>query len=93
MIKSETRQKVAAQVRDAIARRGWGQADLARATGIATSALSRKLRGQVPFYVDELLCIAAALEVDPGVLLPDQRRPPLTRRPPTHPKAPAPTTK
>lgn len=67
---NQNREEVAAEVRAAVARKGWQQADLARATGLNKSSLSRKLRGEVSIYVDELVLIAIALDIDPGDLLP-----------------------
>lgn len=63
------RDAIAAEVRAAIARDGRKAADIAAMTGISTSALSRKLKGLAPFWVDELLSIAAVLNVDPGTLI------------------------
>ncbi|HSU37665.1 MAG TPA: helix-turn-helix transcriptional regulator [Propionibacteriaceae bacterium] len=46
------------------------QTKLAPKIGISQSVLSKKLRGQVPWSVTELLYAANALGVDPGELLP-----------------------
>ena len=63
------REAVAAEIRAALARDGRSAAELAASTDISPSALSRKLRGQVPFWTEEVLIIAAELHVEPGSLL------------------------
>lgn len=63
---TETRDAVAAEVRASLARDGRAAQTLASDTGISKAALSRKLRGLTPFYVEELLAIAVALDVDPA---------------------------
>ena len=55
---------VAANVRAEAARRGLRQADLAGSLGVSQETLSRRLTGRVPFDVDELVDVAAALGVD-----------------------------
>lgn len=57
-------QKVAAEVRAAIARKGLNASTVAAATDMTTSTLSLRLRGVNPFDVEELARIAAFLEVD-----------------------------
>lgn len=42
----------------------------AQALGISPSTFSKKIRGQVPITVDELMTLARLLEVEPGQLLP-----------------------
>lgn len=64
---------VAANVRAEAARRSLRQQDLAASLGVSQETLSRRLTGRVPFDVDELVDVAAALGVDPAELL--------TRRP------------
>lgn len=64
------REAVAAEVRAALARDGRRAAALAAATGISRSSLSRKLRGAVPFFVEELVEIATALDIDAADLIP-----------------------
>lgn len=46
------------------------QAELGTRVGIGQSTLSKKLRGEVPMTVDELVKIAGVLQVNPGDLLP-----------------------
>ena len=63
------REAIAAEVRAALGRDGRKPAALARATGISTSALSRKLKAQAPFWTEELVQIALALNADPGAFV------------------------
>ena len=69
MSSPQHRETVAAEVRAALARDGRKAAALAEATGISRTSLSRKLRGLTPFYVEELIAIASALDVDAGALI------------------------
>lgn len=46
------------------------QGTVAKAVGVSPSTFSKKLRGEVPITVDELMRIAGVLGVDPGDLLP-----------------------
>lgn len=57
-------QKVAAEVRAAIARKGLTASSVAAATDMTSSTLSLRLRGVNAFDVEELARIAAFLEVD-----------------------------
>ena len=66
----EIREKVAREIRAAIARDGRSPSAIADEAGISRSAMSRKLRGRVPFWTEELLTIAAVLNVEPGAFLP-----------------------
>lgn len=70
MSTSEAREFVAAEVRAALARDGRSGAQLAAATGIPRSSLSKKMRAVVAFTVEEVLAIASALGVDPGSFFP-----------------------
>lgn len=70
MSPTEAREFVAAEVRAALARDGRTAAQLAADTGIPRSSLSKKMRALVAFTVEEVLAIALALNIDPGVLLP-----------------------
>lgn len=65
-----TRSAIAAEVRAALARKGQSAAWLAEEAGISKAALSRKLRGDVSFTVEELVLVAIALAIEPEVLLP-----------------------
>lgn len=53
-----------------MARRGKSQQDLAATLGISQPQLSKRLSGSVPIDVDELVKIAAALDVPLSALLP-----------------------
>ena len=46
------------------------QTRLAQRLGVSQSTLSKKLRGQVKWSLDELYAAASALDVDPRELLP-----------------------
>jgi len=70
MNSTETREYVAAETRAALARDGRSAMQLATDTGISKSSLSKKMRGQVPFYVEEIVDIAVALGIDPSALVP-----------------------
>ena len=70
MNRTEHREAIAAEVRAVAARKGLRQGELADAIGVSRQAVSRKLAGATPITVEELLRIAAALEVSPGDLLP-----------------------
>ena len=57
-------------VRAEMARAGVSQIDLAERVGLSQSGLSKRLRGDVPFDVNELDAIATALGVPVVSLLP-----------------------
>lgn len=57
-------------VRAEMARAGVSQIDLAERVGLSQSGLSKRLRGVVPFDVNELDSIATALGVPAVSLLP-----------------------
>jgi len=61
--------EVAASVRALMGRKRVTQADLARATGISQSVLSRVLADQRDLSVDELHLIAQYLGVDAGRII------------------------
>ena len=64
-------QRVAEEVRVQLARKSLSQDWLATAAGIPSGTLSKRLRGAPPaFRLDELACIADALNVDVRDLLP-----------------------
>ena len=63
------RDKVAAEVRAATARKGMSATELSRASGISTAALNRKMRGLVSFTVEELLSIADVTGTPADVLI------------------------
>jgi len=70
MTSTEAREYVAAETRAALARDGRTASQLATDTGISKSSLSKKMRGQVSFTVEEVIDIANALGVDPGAFVP-----------------------
>jgi DNA-binding Xre family transcriptional regulator len=64
-------QQVAEEVRVQLARKSLSQDWLANATGIPPGTLSKRLRGTPPaFRLNELACIADALNLDVRDLLP-----------------------
>lgn len=71
---AQHRGAVAAEVRAALARDGRTAAALAEGSGISKSALSRKMRGLAPIYVEELVAIATTLGIDSGALIPTSHR-------------------
>jgi len=73
MNKPTTREAIAGEVRAALARDGRSAAELAAAAGMSRSSLSRKLRAASPFWVEEIVTIAAALKVRPSQLMCDER--------------------
>lgn len=56
-------QTVGANIRAEVARRGLTQAALAEVIGVSQSQLSKRLRGVIPFDVNEVAAIANALDV------------------------------
>lgn len=69
-------EQIAALLRAAMASKipAWNQQDLARATGIESSGLSRALRARRGLYVYELLRICLALGLDAGQVIDEARR-------------------
>lgn len=61
----------AANVRAEMARRGIRQTLLAEHLGLSQAAVSRRVNGQTPFDVDELIKVAALLGVPAAALLGD----------------------
>lgn len=59
-----------ANIRAEMARRGVSQVELSTQLDLSQSQLSKRLRGDVPLDVDELVKIAEALDVPLSVLLP-----------------------
>ena len=61
---TDTRSKVAAEVRASLARANLSAADITRSTGIPVATLGRKLRGESSFSVEELdaICDVAGTE-------------------------------
>lgn len=62
-------ERVAAEIRTALALRRITQTQAAAALGVSQQALSRRLVGAVPLTVDELMALAKLLDVDPAWLL------------------------
>ncbi|AZT95297.1 helix-turn-helix domain-containing protein [Brevibacterium aurantiacum] len=61
--------KVSSEVRAWLARRGLRQIWLADLLGVGQSAVSKRLRGALPFTAPELMMIANALEISLAELL------------------------
>ncbi|CPT76872.1 Uncharacterised protein [Mycobacteroides abscessus] len=68
---SQTSHRAAAEVRAEMARQGCTQAALAERINRDQHFISRRLSGKVSFTVDELACVAEALNVTIGALLVD----------------------
>lgn len=66
---TETRERIAANVRAEAARQRKTQATLAARLDITQQAMSRRLNGFTPFAVDELSVIADELGVDVASLI------------------------
>ena len=62
-------ERVAAEVRASVARKGVSQTLVAEQAGMSNASLSRKLKGQYPFGVDELLAIAPLLDTTASSIL------------------------
>lgn len=69
MTTEDTRRAVAAEVRASLARDGRSATWLATEADISKTALSRKLRGDTSFTVEELVAVAIALNIDPAPLV------------------------
>jgi len=69
MTTTTTANRIAANVRAEMGRRQITQTGLADVLNLSQTAVSRRLSGQVPFNVEELARIAAALNVDLSVLV------------------------
>jgi len=61
-------QDIASEVRAVIARQDANQNNLAKTVGLTASALSRRLRGHIPFSALELRKVAIALNVPVSTL-------------------------
>ncbi len=68
-----TRERVAGEVRAAMARHRVTQAALAKRIGISRTVLSERLNAQRPFDVDQLMAISAVLGVNLLTFFPEQR--------------------
>ena len=73
MTQADTRITVAAEVRAALARAGQSATWLADETDISKQALSRKLRAETSFTVEELVAVCVALGIDPATIVPAGR--------------------
>lgn len=71
MTQTDYRQAIAAEVRAAMARQRFTQAQLAECIGIGRPTLSERLAGQRPFDTDQLLAISLALGVEFQSFFPD----------------------
>jgi transcriptional regulator with XRE-family HTH domain len=65
-------QRIGANVRAEMARRGISQTTLAEKLALTQPSISSRLRGQVAFNVDELAVVAEALDVPLAALLAEQ---------------------
>ena len=65
--------RVAAEVRSQTAKRGLKQVDIANLLNMSQPQISLRLRGKVPFRLDELEALATHFGIDPAELMP--RRP------------------
>lgn len=63
------RNRIAADVRAAVARNGITRASLASELGLNADVLGRKLNGSAPIGLDELVAIARALNLAPSELI------------------------
>lgn len=69
MTTAATAHRVALAVRLKLTARGMSGQDLARAVGMSTSAMQRRLAGEVDFTVTELDAVARHLGTSPAHLL------------------------
>jgi transcriptional regulator with XRE-family HTH domain len=60
-----------ANVRAEMARRGISQAQMAQAVGLSQAGVSKRLRGEVAFNIDELFQVAAVLGLPLSTLTAD----------------------
>lgn len=58
-----TSARVGRNVRAELARQGMSQAELGQAVGLTQGQISKRLRGEVAFDVNELAAVAGALHV------------------------------
>lgn len=68
------REAIAEAVRVELARRRMTQRALADATGMSQSYIGRRLTGEMPFTTDDLVLVAAALQLPVSSLLPQSER-------------------
>ena len=71
MEKNLPAERVAAEVRAAMGRTRYTQTRLADQIGMSQAALSRRLRGEVAFDINELSAVAAAMDITLSELLPE----------------------
>ena len=74
MQNTNTRDEIAAEVRAAAARAGISNAELAQRTGMSHQSVLRKMRGERPVSVEELIQIANAVGCRASDLLPRQKQ-------------------
>ena len=65
----------AAQVRAALAWRNITGSSAARSLGMTQAYLSRRLNGDVPFNIGDIVLLAALIRVSPGRLIDGEWRP------------------
>ena len=63
---------LASEVKAWMARLGYRQIDIANALGVTQTQISARLRGQTPFTFEQLIKIAAIMEITLSDLLGDQ---------------------
>lgn len=69
------RRQIGANVRAEMVRRQRGQDWLGVVLGLGQSQISRRLSGRLGFEARELVLVAEALAIDPGLLLKDVKTP------------------
>lgn len=69
-MKQSHAERVAEEVRAAVARKRTTQGELAAALGLSQAAVSRRLVGLVPFDVSEIYVVAGVLGVPVSSLMP-----------------------
>ena len=60
---------LASEVRAWMGRRGLRQVDIAQAIGVTQTQISARLRGQIPFTFEQLIQIAAVMDITLSELL------------------------
>ena len=63
---------LASEVKAWMARLGYRQVDMANAIGVTQTQISARLRGQTPFTFEQLIKIAATMQITLSDLLGDQ---------------------
>jgi transcriptional regulator with XRE-family HTH domain len=66
---TETAAEVGARVKREMDRQKIRQSTVGHRLGMSQQAVSRRIRGAVPFDVDELAVVARLLDVDPSIFV------------------------